>query len=155
VGDSNMTLANIRSIMKNSIKSKATLSVVTVGLLSLLLVGCAPSGSSTPADLSGDWTQSNSQSEDSYQTATITNDEITIYWVSNGGDTKALYWAGTYEAPSEPGAYEWVSENDTSQTDSALLASGAPDKTFSFDGNEISYEVSALGSTTTVRLERD
>ncbi|HTL42221.1 MAG TPA: hypothetical protein VL294_12185 [Pseudolysinimonas sp.] len=116
----------------------------------------APAAPEAPADLTGDWKQTNSKSEDTYQAATIAGDTITIWWVSDNGDTKSLYWAGTFEAPTEPGEYSWESENDTSQTDSALLASGDPTKTFKFDGNgEISYEASALGTTVTVRLARE
>lgn len=147
--------------------SKIALTIVTIVLAGVGLAGCSTGDSSgasssgevsapeAPADLTGEWKQTNSQSEDAYQAATITADAITIYWVSNGGDSKSLYWAGTYEAPAEPGSFAWDSENDTSQTDIALLASGAPTKTFTFESDEISYEASALGTTTTVRLARD
>lgn len=107
-----------------------------------------------PADLVGDWTQSNSQSDDSYQQATITASTIEIYWVSDGGNTTSLYWAGTYTPPTDAGSFDWTSTNDTSKTDGALLASGDATKDFSFDGSLISYKVSALGITTTVELER-
>ena len=80
---------------------------------------------------------------------------ITVYWVSDNGDTKSLYWAGTFDAPTtteEP--YTWSSINDTEQTASALLASGDETKSFTYEDGEISYEASALGTTTTVRLEK-
>lgn len=107
-----------------------------------------------PADLVGEWVQSNSESPDSYQAATISADSIEILWVSDGGETTALYWAGTYEVPTAPGAFEWDSQNDTEKTSAAMLASGDPTKTFSFDGETIRYEVSAMGVTKTVELER-
>ncbi|QAV69911.1 hypothetical protein ESZ53_05365 [Salinibacterium sp. UTAS2018] len=150
--------------------SKTIIAIAAIALAGFGLTGCSAgesagsTGSSdsgdvaapeAAADLMGEWKQTNSQSDDAYQAATITADEITIYWVSNGGDSKSLYWAGTYEAPTEPGAFSWDSENDTSQTDSAMLASGDPSKTFTFDNDEISYEASALGTTTTVRLARE
>ena len=159
---------------------RTTLTIATIALFGLCLAGCAASDSSetssvgetsepvtieteapetieaeAPEDLIGEWTQTNKQSEDNYQVATITANEIAVFWVSNGGDSKSLYWAGTYEAPASSGSFVWDSENDTSQTDNALLASGAPTKTFTFEGDEISYEVTALGTTTTVRLGRD
>ena len=68
-----------------------------------------------PSDLTGEWVQVNSNAEDSYQTATITDDTITVNWVMP--DTTALYWAGSFEAPTtadEP--YTWDSANDTEQT---------------------------------------
>ena len=106
--------------------------------------------------MTGEWKQINSNSEDSWQSATIDEDTITVYWVSNNGDTKSLYWAGTYVAPEtsdEP--YLWDSENDTEQTSTALLASGAETKTFTYENGQISYEASALGTTMTVRLEKE
>ena len=109
----------------------------------------------TIPDLIGEWKQVNSNSEDSWQFATIDESTITVYWVSDNGDTKSLYWAGTYTAPTtgdEP--YSWDSENDTDQTSTALLASGDDIKTFTYEGGQISYEVSALGTTTTVKLEK-
>lgn len=108
-----------------------------------------------PADLTGDWKQVNSSSDDSYQQATISGDTIEIYWVSDGGDTKSLYWAGSFEAPTtadEP--YSWESKNDHDKTDSALMASSDDTKKFTYEKNQISYEASALGTTTTVRLEK-
>ena len=91
------------------------------GALALTLAGCGSpekpeSGSDQPttaqeqpkqeekgaaARSDGEWTQSNKNSEDSYQVATLSGDTITINWVSNGGDTKSLYWAGSYVAPTE------------------------------------------------------
>ena len=106
-----------------------------------------------PPDLTGEWVQVNSDSEDSYQTATITEDTITVNW--NAPDTTALYWAGSFEAPNtadEP--YSWDSANDTEQTANALLASPDETKTFTYEDGQISYSVSAMGVTTTVKLEK-
>lgn len=106
-----------------------------------------------PPDLTGEWVQVNSDSEDSYQTATITADTITVNW--NASDTTALYWAGSFEAPTtadEP--YTWDSANDTEQTANALLASPDETKTFTYEDGQISYSVSAMGVTTTVKLEK-
>lgn len=127
----------------------------------MLLAGCGGNNTTSetadaPAtlpDLTGTWVQVNSSSEDSYQEATITEDTITINWVSPG--SKALYWAGTFEAPTtadEP--YTWDSVNDTEQTATALLASGDETKTFTYQDGQISYDATALGVTTTVRLEK-
>ena len=109
----------------------------------------------SPPDLTGEWKQVNSDSDDSYQSATISGDTIEIYWVSEEDESKSLYWAGTFIAPEtaeEP--YSWDSENDHERTDSALLASTSDTKTFTYENGEISYEASALGTTTTIRLEK-
>lgn len=109
----------------------------------------------TPPDLTGEWKQTNSDSNDSWQAATITDDTIEVYWVSDNGDTKSLYWAGSFEAPTDDAEpYTWESKNDHDKTDSALLASPDDTKTFTYESGELSYEVSALGTTTTVRLEK-
>ena len=141
-------------------------------IVMLLLAGCSSNSSQSdgaaqsqkPADesksqvaidLTGEWEQSDENSEDSYQIATINEGTIEVYWVSDGGDTTSLYWAGTYEAP-EAGvdSYSWDSVNDTEKTGMALMASGDETKTFTYENEQISYSVTALGVTTTVRLER-
>ena len=135
-------------------------------MLILPLTACGGSASSStdadvatqreapqPPDLTGEWTQVNNDTEDSYQTATITGDTITVNWVMP--DTTALYWAGSFEAPTtadEP--YTWDSVNDTEQTANALLASPDETKTFTYEDGQISYSVSAMGVTTTIKLEK-
>lgn len=137
--------------------------VLALALSLALLTACGKADASSgktedtppaPPDLTGEWKQTNSGSDDSWQAATITGDTIEVYWVSDGGDTKSLYWAGTYIAPEtadEP--YTWASENDKSKTSNALLASGDDTKEFAYQDGVLSYDVSALGTTTTVKLE--
>lgn len=106
-------------------------------------------------DLTGEWKQENSKSDDSYQAATISGDTITIYWVSDKGDTKSLYWAGSFVAPTtaaEP--YSWTSKNDHSKTEGAMLASNDDTKTMTYQNGVLSYEASAMGTTTTVKLKK-
>ena len=122
-------------------------------MMTFTFIGC--SKNSEPVDLTGEWIQSNSSSKDSWQEATISENEIEINWITDNGDTKSLYWDGTQTAPTETGdSYSWISENDTSKTTSALLASTDKKKQFKYENCTISYEVSALGTTTTVKLER-
>lgn len=106
-------------------------------------------------DLKGEWKQENSKSDKSYQAATIIGDTITIYWVSDNGDTKSLYWAGSFVAPKtadEP--YSWASKNDHNKTEGALLASNDDTKTIKYQNGVLSYEASAMGTTTTVKLKK-
>lgn len=144
---------------------KKTVFCLMVFSLIFAFTACGGSGNSDKSsekseqpkklDLAGDWKQSNSGSDESYQIATIQNDVIEIFWYSEEDETKALYWSGTYIAPedaTEP--YIWNSENDKEKTDGALMASGDDTKTFTYENGEISYEVSALGITQTVRLEK-
>lgn len=131
-----------------------SLAIVASGCSQGALVGNPGSVSSEAnvPDLSGEWQQSNSESKDSYQSATISGTTIEVNWVSDGGDTRALYWAGTFTAPTAAGGYSWTSINDVEKTENALLASGSDTKEFTFSDGVISYEVTALGMTTTVRL---
>ena len=145
-------------------KMKRFLALVLALCLCFALAACRGGGSqesetpetpAPPLDLTGEWKQVNSNSEDSWQSATITGDAIEVYWVSDGGDTKSLYWAGSYIAPeTSEESYTWDSVNDTEKTETALLASSDETKTFTYEAGQISYEVSALGTTTTVRLEK-
>lgn len=106
-------------------------------------------------DLTGEWKQENSNDSDSYQAATISNDTIEIYWISDNGDTKALYWAGSFTAPTtadEP--YSWTSKNDHSKTEGAMLASNDDTKDMKYENGIISYEASAMGVTKTIKLKK-
>lgn len=124
-------------------------------ILMLSLTACGGTKPKDPPDLTGQWKQTNSNSEDSYQTASISGNEIEVYWYTESDQTSALYWAGTFEAPTtsdEP--YTWDSINDKEKTSSAMLASGDDTKTFTYKDGQISYSVSALGVTSTVILEK-
>lgn len=153
--------------------TKKLLVLGCAGVLAVALAGCASGeaespqtdgGSNAPEaqeeqkqplDLTGEWKQVNSNAEDSYQVATIGDGVIVVNWVGDGGDTKSLYWAGTYVAPTEPAdSYTWESQNDTAQTANALMASGDETKTFAYENGQISYELTALGTTMTVKMER-
>ena len=135
--------------------------IAVAGALALAGCGGTEGGGSAPAetapeplDLTGTWIAPG-ESEDSWQEAVIDGSTITVYWVSDNGDTKSLYWAGTYVAPDDAAdTYSWDSENDHEQTDSAMLASTADTKTFTYDGGQLSWEVTALGTTTTVHADR-
>lgn len=137
----------------------------------LALTGCggastAPAGTANSkaaeeapkkaADLTGAWKQSNPNSEKSYQQATITADNMTVEWVTDGGSTTSIYWVGTFTAPTnatEP--YTWTSQRDVEATRGALLASSDDTKEFTYKDGTISYKVSAMGATTTVNLKKN
>lgn len=140
-------------------RKKIIAAVLMATLACIMLVGCGGSkttSSSSPAeplDLTGNWEEKDKG--DSYQAGYIKDGEIVIYWVSDGGDTKSLYWAGSYVAPTngaEP--YTWDSENDKEKTGLALLASGDETKTFTYENGEITYSASALGTTKKMHFVR-
>lgn len=115
----------------------------------------SPSVVPKPLSLSGKWKQSNSKAEDAWQAITIKKGVIQIWWVSDGGDTRSVYWVGSYVNPkASEDAYEWTSKRDKKKTDSALLASTARTKKFTYANGVLSYEVTMLGTTTTVKAQR-
>lgn len=108
-----------------------------------------------PLDLTGDWKQTNSNAADSYQAATIAGSVITVNWVNEADSTTALYWVGTYEAPTDAAeTFTWLSAGDVAQMESGLLASGDDSKEFTYEGGKLKYELTAMGVTMTVEMER-
>ncbi len=106
-------------------------------------------------DLTGNWKQNNSASDDGWMTATINGNTITANFVTDNGDTTSLFWVGTFAPPTDDKSpYTWTSTRDTAATDSALLASTDPTKDFIYEDGEISFPVSIAGSTATVRLSK-
>lgn len=107
-----------------------------------------------PLDLTGTWIQEDA--EDSYQKAVIKDGTIEINWVSEEDETEALYWIGTYVAPTEATEeYTWTSEGDTETMASALLASQDETKEFTYTDGKLTYKASAMGVTTTIKLARE
>ncbi len=108
-----------------------------------------------PVDLTGTWKSKNN--DGAWMEATINADTISIDWVSDNGDTRSIYWVGSYTAPTEYSEeYTWISTNDKEQTETALLASPADEKDFTYsDSNkELSYQVSVAGTTTKMRMSK-
>ncbi len=108
-----------------------------------------------PPELEGQWKQVNSTDEGSFHGAIIDGDEIEIYAVSNNGDTRSLYWSGSFTPPDAAGEpYLWESQNNRDKTSQATLASQDDTISFTYADGQISYSASAMGTTSTIRLER-
>lgn len=147
---------------------KKLLAILLAGTLILGLTACngdsnassddssSKHNSSKFPDFSGQWKQVNNDSEDSFQGAIIEDDVIEIYWVSDGGDTRSLYWSGSFIEPNrdEDEPYSWESENNKARTKSSMLSSTADTKTFTYENEQISYSCSIMGTTSTIRLEQ-
>ena len=137
------------------------LSLLTATIMILTLTACggeketasSENHAKSPVDLTGTWTQT--AKSDSYQEAVIANGIIEINWISEEDNSKSIYWVGTYDAPAKPiDEFKWISERDTAATDMALLASTDDTKEFTYADGIISYEVSALGTTAMLKLEK-
>ncbi|WEV42503.1 hypothetical protein OZX57_03460 [Bifidobacterium sp. ESL0682] len=105
-----------------------------------------------PANLIGTWKQTNSSSKDEMMEATVTVDSIEINWVKP--DQKSLYWKGTFTAPTKAGAYSWTSQGDTETMKKSIMASQDATKKFTYDGKQLTYAQSALGTTSTIRMSK-
>lgn len=149
-------------------KMKKGLTLLCAMLVAVVLSGCGSGGiesetisldssqiSTEMVDLTGTWRQIDSDSDDTFHIAAIDEDSISVYWFTVSDNTTALYWAGTFVAPADGGAYSWESENYHDITDYALLASGDDTKKFSYDNGKLSYEVSMMGVSTTVVLKKN
>ena len=80
--------------------------VLMATLACIAMIGCGAKKPAEPLDLTGNWEEKDTS--DGYQAGYIKDDEIYLFWVSDGGDTKMLYWAGTYVAPTDDAVpYTW------------------------------------------------
>lgn len=137
--------------------------------IALLIGGCSgPDSSSsdqisagqesTVSDLTGVWSDKTVEtvdSEDTWMEAVITEGTISIDWVSDGGDTRWIYWVGTFDSKIEGALPQKVfSERNAEETDRALLASSDDTKEFTFEDGQLSYSQSALGQTRKIVLEK-
>lgn len=141
--------------------------ILSYGVLStvLLVGGCSESGVSSSdqssveqefsvADLTGTWSTENVNDGDTWMEAVIAEGTISIDWVLDGGDTRSVYWVGTFDPTVDGSPSAVVSERSVEETERALLASSADTKDFTYDDGELSYSQSALGTTTTIVLEQ-
>lgn len=138
--------------------------ILSVLTLTFVMTGCGDAGAPNPkngtkatnsgfTDLMGNWKQVDGSSDTSYQVAVITADTITVYWVLD--DSQSLYWEGSFTAPTaETEPYKWVSTNDHDKTDLAMLASSDDTKEFTYKDGQVTYSVSAMGTTKTIKLKK-
>lgn len=159
---------------------KRSLSLLALASL-LILAGCggaADSDDETGArpeadipqipDLTGDWLQSNSESEEAFMSATIVEDTISVDWTMPATDDISIfdddgdglvsfvYWAGSFTAPTDATeSYTWTSQADASVLDTALLGSMDDSKDFAYEDGVLSFTVTIQGESTEAELEQD
>lgn len=117
----------------------------------------APVEQKKPLDLSGKWHATNSADEASATfEAEIKDGVITIYFVNKKEDTKSLYWQGTVPAPdTTDDKYDFTSEADTEALSQSLFGSQDKTKDFKYENGVLSFDFSALGTTKTIKMERE
>lgn len=84
--------------------------------------------------------------------ATITGNSIKILWVTPSQDTKALYWKGTFPT-SNPERI--VSKADVEALSGSILGSQDKTKVFTYDGAELSFDFTVMGTTKTMHLRKE
>lgn len=147
----------------------------------LILTGCggaADSDNATDAgsdatapqipELTGEWLQSNSESEEAFISATITDDTVSVDWTMTATDDMAIldddgdgfisfvYWEGSFTAPTdatEP--YSWTSQADASVLDTALLGSMDDSKDFTYEEGVLHFTGMFQGEVFEAELEQD
>lgn len=103
----------------------------------------------------GQWEETSKGKGTLRHRAKIQNGEIEIYWINENNGVDSLYWSGSFTLPENPeDSFTITSQNDTSKTADAFLASSEESKTFTCTADSISYEASATGETWTVTLQQ-
>jgi hypothetical protein len=115
-------------------------------MLPIVFSGCGSSVNHAPKSVDGMW-----KSDSPVMTAHISHGAIQIYFVN--GDTKSLYWKGTFNTSASDGSHI-LSKGDTETMDSSLMASEDSTKKFVYKNGELSFPFSILGTSKTVKLER-
>lgn len=117
----------------------------------------APVEQKKPLDLTGKWHATNSADESSATfEAEIKDNVITIYFVDKKADIKSLYWQGTAPAPdTTDDKYNFTSQADTDALSKSLFGSQDKTKDFKYENGVLSFDFSALGTTKTIKMERE
>ena len=111
----------------------------------------APVEQKKPLDLTGKWHATNSADESSATfEAEIKDNVITIYFVDKKADTKSLYWPDTTDDK-----YSFTSQADTDALSKSLFGSQDKTKDFKYENGVLSFDFSALGTTKTIKMERE
>lgn len=80
----------------------------------------------------------------------IKNGTIEVYIVAD--DTSSLYWKGSF--PWNKGDETISSTADREALDGSLLGSNANTKVFLYDGDNIVFDFTIMGTTTTITMEK-
>lgn len=140
---------------------KRTLSLLLAGVLALSTLDGCGGDEKTPAeeagtlpDLTGVWTDISDADESGEIQATITDDTIEVMFdMHDLGEY--LYWAGTFEAPTDADEpYTWTSVADQDALSTAILGSVDAEKVFTYKDGQISFDMTVDGETCTIYMEK-
>lgn len=135
-----------------TIINRVLLSILTaLGLVFLAACSTLTAPISSPTqeiDLTGTW--ATTSGTPGFE-ATVSEDEIEIYILLEDG-SKGLYWLGTFEIPTGIAEFDVNSAADVDALNSSLFGSGAEEKTFTYDGNNLLFEFEVMGIISDVEL---
>jgi len=83
--------------------------------------------------------------------ATITAGTIVVQIVD--GESKSLFWKGTFPASAQEGDI-LLSEADVEALSSSIMGSSELVKPFTYEGDEILFEFSMMGTSTVIRVKK-
>lgn len=127
---------------------------IVVSIFTLASCGTShgASVSKTAISLTGEWHQVNSN-PDGWMTASISGESIQVNL--KGRDSSSIFWLGTFETHRRwADKFKVVSIGDQDAMRWDITASNEKTKTFTYDHGILSFEFSAVGSTTTVRMKK-
>jgi hypothetical protein len=108
--------------------------------------------STKPVSLKGEWHQVNSNPS-GWMTASISGDSIQVNL--RGRDSSSIFWLGTFDTQKRSAnKYKIVSLGDQDAMKYKIAASNESQKTFTYDHGILSFEFSALGSSTTIHMTK-
>lgn len=120
------------------------------------LASCGSSHGATvapkPISLIGEWQQVDSDSN-GWMSATISSESIQVNL--RGRDSKSIFWLGTFDTHKRSAAkYKIVSLADQDAMKWMITASTEKKKTFTYDHGVLSFEFSALGSSSIIHMTK-
>lgn len=108
--------------------------------------------STQPVSLVGEWHQVN-PNPSGWMTASITGESIQVDL--QGRDSSSIFWMGTFDTHKRSTSkYKIVSLGDQDAMRYKIAASNEKQKTFTYDHGVLSFEFSALGSSTTIHMTK-
>jgi hypothetical protein len=126
--------------------------LIIAAVITPFLVNNSVKVTDSPISLVGTWTGESSTTK---MVATVSENAIEIMWETP--DTTALYWKGTFEAPAAVSNTNrlWITSNgDTAAMENSLLASRDPTKRFTYEDGMLSFPLTVMGVTTTIKMTK-
>ena len=107
----------------------------------------APAQTNTADSLEGVWV---SEGDVPFE-ATVKDGTITVKIVD--GETKSLFWQGTFPATAQEGDI-LLSDADVEALSSSMMGSSELVKPFTYEGDEINFEFSMMGTSTVIHVKK-